>query len=61
MAARLAHAQPSGCRPRIRALRDWESPGADDLVVLTFDDGYADTFNSAYPMMLEREFRLRCM
>ena len=33
------------------ALSQWDSPEADRLVVLTFDDGYPDTFVTAFPLM----------
>ena len=35
------------------ALVRWEEPGAERLVVLTFDDGYRDTFTSAFPRLHE--------
>jgi peptidoglycan/xylan/chitin deacetylase (PgdA/CDA1 family) len=36
------------------ALSQWEDPGSDRLAVLTFDDGYLDTFNTAFPLLEER-------
>ena len=36
------------------ALARWNEPGSEDLVVLTFDDGYIDTFSAAYPRMSDR-------
>lgn len=38
------------------AVRRWEENGSDRLVVLTFDDGYRDTFTRAFPLMQERGF-----
>lgn len=35
------------------ALRRWNDPAADRLVVLTFDDGYLDTWTTAFPRLLE--------
>lgn len=37
------------------ALRRWEEPGSDNLVVLTFDDGYRDVYTTAFPMLSERK------
>jgi len=37
------------------AVRTWNEAGADQLVVLTFDDGYEDTFTTAFPHLRERE------
>ena len=37
------------------ALERWTEPGADRLVVLTFDDGYDDLFTTAFPLMRERD------
>jgi peptidoglycan/xylan/chitin deacetylase (PgdA/CDA1 family) len=34
----------------------WDQPGSERLVALTFDDGYADTFTTAFPLM--RQFEL---
>lgn len=34
-----------------QAIARWEEPGSDSLVVLTFDDGYRDTFTRAFPIM----------
>lgn len=36
------------------AVRRWTEPDADRLVVLTFDDGYEDTYTTAFPLMSER-------
>ena len=36
------------------AIARWEDPDADRLVALTFDDGYADTFTTAFPRLEER-------
>jgi peptidoglycan/xylan/chitin deacetylase (PgdA/CDA1 family) len=36
------------------AVGRWEDDDADSLVVLTFDDGYQDTFITAFPLMAER-------
>lgn len=33
------------------ALARWSEPGAERLVVLTFDDGYVDTFTRAFPIL----------
>lgn len=33
------------------ALRRWDEPDSDRLVVLTFDDGYLDVFTTAYPIL----------
>jgi peptidoglycan/xylan/chitin deacetylase (PgdA/CDA1 family) len=35
------------------ALVRWEKPGAERLAVLTFDDGYRDTFTTAFPILQE--------
>jgi len=36
------------------AIERWHEPGADRLVVLTFDDGYRDTYTTAFPLLVER-------
>jgi peptidoglycan/xylan/chitin deacetylase (PgdA/CDA1 family) len=36
------------------ALDRWDDPDSDRYVVLTFDDGYADNFELAYPLLAER-------
>lgn len=36
------------------AVRRWTEPDADQMVVLTFDDGYQDTYTTAFPLMRER-------
>lgn len=36
------------------AVARWGEPGAQDLAVLTFDDGYLDTYTIAYPHLRER-------
>jgi len=41
--------------PFEEAVAHWDEPDSDRLVALTFDDGYADTFTTAYPMLRERE------
>lgn len=33
------------------ALKRWNEPESDRLVVLTFDDGYLDTFTTAFPVL----------
>ncbi len=38
-----------------QAVARWDEPGSDRFVSLTFDDGYADTFTTAYPRLKERE------
>ncbi|HEY7468994.1 MAG TPA: polysaccharide deacetylase family protein [Acidimicrobiia bacterium] len=38
------------------AVARWDEPGADRLVALTFDDGYADTFTTAFPMLVDKGF-----
>lgn len=35
------------------AITHWEEPYADRLVALTFDDGYEDTYTTAYPRLKE--------
>lgn len=37
-----------------QAVARWDEPGSDDLVSVTFDDGYADTYTTAYPRLQER-------
>ncbi|MGH3651227.1 MAG: polysaccharide deacetylase family protein [Acidimicrobiia bacterium] len=36
------------------AIERWHEPDADRLAVLTFDDGYRDTYTTAFPLMAER-------
>ena len=36
------------------AIRRWNEPGSERLVVLTFDDGYRDTFTTAFPLLKQR-------
>jgi len=38
------------------ALVRWAEPDSERLVVLTFDDGYRDTFTTAFPLILEHGF-----
>ena len=38
------------------AVQRWHEPDSDQLVVLTFDDGYQDTYTVAFPMLKERGF-----
>jgi len=38
------------------ALVRWAEPGSERMVVLTFDDGYRDTFTTAFPLLLEHGF-----
>ncbi len=33
------------------AIRRWDEPGSERFVVLTFDDGYRDTFSTAFPIL----------
>jgi peptidoglycan/xylan/chitin deacetylase (PgdA/CDA1 family) len=33
------------------ALQRWDEPGSDELVVLTFDDGYRDVYTTAFPIL----------
>ena len=40
--------------PLEAALGSWQTMGSDNLVVLTFDDGYQDLFQTVFPMMKER-------
>lgn len=35
------------------ALRRWQEPGSERLVVLTFDDGYRDVYTTAFPMLVD--------
>lgn len=37
------------------AIRRWEEPGSDQMVVISIDDGYPDTFTTAFPMLSNRE------
>jgi peptidoglycan/xylan/chitin deacetylase (PgdA/CDA1 family) len=36
------------------AVSRWDDPGSDRLVALTFDDGYLDTYTTAFPLLRER-------
>lgn len=36
------------------AISRWDETGSENLVVITFDDGYEDTFSQAHPMLVER-------
>ena len=36
------------------ALQRWDEKDSESLVVLTFDDGYQDTYSRAFPLMKER-------
>jgi peptidoglycan/xylan/chitin deacetylase (PgdA/CDA1 family) len=38
------------------ALDEWTRPQSEQLVVLTFDDGYRDTYSRAYPILTEHGF-----
>lgn len=33
------------------AIRRWDEPGSERFVVVTFDDGYRDTFTTAFPFL----------
>ena len=36
------------------ALSRWAEPGSEQLVALTFDDGYRDTYRTAFPLLRDR-------
>ena len=36
------------------ALSRWTEPGSEQLVALTFDDGYRDTYSTAFPVLRDR-------
>jgi peptidoglycan/xylan/chitin deacetylase (PgdA/CDA1 family) len=40
--------------PFDEAIARWDDPGSENLVVLTFDDGYLDTHATAYPLLSDR-------
>jgi len=37
------------------ALLRWGEPGSENLVVLTFDDGYRDVYSTAFPILSDRQ------
>lgn len=38
------------------AIQRWDEPNSESLVVLTFDDGYEDTFREAFPILQRAGF-----